>query len=68
MLHMADLAATYLEERESTEMLDTFWDTVKQFARPAKATEQKDEQPEQNAAQSEPAKQEPPRGVFPGQQ
>ena len=37
MLHMADLAATYLEERECTDQMDVFWDTVKAFARPVKA-------------------------------
>ena len=40
MLHMADLAATYLEERECTDQMDVFWDTVKAFARPVKAPEQ----------------------------
>ena len=69
MLHMADLAATYLEERECTDQMDIFWDTVKAFARPVKAPEQAQpamaDAPKPDA--ETPAKQEMPRGPFPGQ-
>lgn len=69
MLHMADLAATYLEERECTDQMDVFWDTVKAFARPVKAPEQAQpataDAPKPDA--ETPAKQEMPRGPFPGQ-
>lgn len=69
MLHMADLAATYLEERECTDQMDVFWDTVKAFARPVKAPEQAQpataDAPKPDA--ETPSKQEMPRGPFPGQ-
>lgn len=68
MLHMADLAATYLEERECTDQMDVFWDTVKAFARPVKAPEQAQpataDAPKPDA--ETPSKQEMPRGPFRG--
>ena len=41
LLHMADIAATYLDERECDAAIDTFWERLTAFAKPVKSAPQK---------------------------